>query len=130
MGLLSSKLRSGVYGDGRRYVSYYCPGCKDMHALPITPGDVDSWTFNDDAQKPTFMPSVLVRTGHYSDHFDGKHCWCTYYKEHPEEQEDDCFNCVRCHAWIKDGKIEFLHDCTHELRLQTVEMPDIPLHIC
>ena len=31
-----------------------------------------------------------------------------------------------CHHFIRDGKIQFLGDCTHALRGQTVDLPDIP----
>lgn len=29
-----------------------------------------------------------------------------------------------CHSFVRDGKIEFLSDCTHRLAGQTVEMED------
>lgn len=29
-----------------------------------------------------------------------------------------------CHSFIKDGKIQFLGDCTHALANQTVDLPD------
>jgi len=31
---------------------------------------------------------------------------------------------TRCHLFIKQGKIEYLSDCTHELAGKTVEMED------
>lgn len=30
-----------------------------------------------------------------------------------------------CHSFIRDGRIEFLSDCTHALAGQTVDLPDI-----
>lgn len=30
----------------------------------------------------------------------------------------------RCHMYIREGKIQFLSDCSHALAGQTVEMPD------
>jgi hypothetical protein len=30
----------------------------------------------------------------------------------------------RCHSFIRDGQIQFLDDCWHELKGQTVEIPD------
>ena len=29
-----------------------------------------------------------------------------------------------CHSFVTDGKIQFLGDCTHTLKGQTVEIPD------
>lgn len=55
------------------------------------------WSFNGDEQKPTFSPSMLV------------------FPNLPEK---------RCHSFVRDGKIEFLDDCFHNLKGQTVELPD------
>jgi len=53
------------------------------------------WSFNNDQEKPTFQPSLKrTRPG-----------YC-------------------CHSFVRDGKIQFLGDCTHELAGQTVEIPD------
>jgi len=57
------------------------------------------WEFNGDVDKPTFSPSILVR----------HHEW-TVEKV--------------CHSFVRDGKIEFLNDCTHELAGKTVPMED------
>ena len=31
---------------------------------------------------------------------------------------------TRCHSFVREGRIEFLSDCTHALAGQTVELPD------
>lgn len=54
-----------------------------------------SWEFNCDFEKPTFSPSILVRGGD-----------------------------VYCHSYIKNGMIQFLSDCHHELKNQTIELPE------
>lgn len=120
------KLRLMQNHNGGSSAGFYCPGCKELHAVNITPGSSPLWTYNNNPYSPTFHPSVLVQSGHYAKHYDGKGCWCTYYKEHPEE-EDDGFRCVICHSFIRDGKIIFLNDCTHALAGQTVDLPDIDL---
>ena len=51
--------------------------------------------------KPTFEGSVLV-----------------WWDEGPERIAK------RCHSFVKDGMIQFLGDCTHELANKTVELPD------
>jgi hypothetical protein len=58
----------------------------------------DRWTFNGDMMKPTFMNSMLVN------------------------QSDEK---TRCHSFVKDGMIQFLGDCGHELRNQTVPLEAI-----
>lgn len=98
-------------------LAFMCPGCKEVHS--IGPG----WTFNGDFESPTFSPSVLVRSGHYAPHGNGHRCWCDHNRERVEAGEDpSIFKCQTCHSFIRDGYIQFLGDCTHELAGQTVPM--------
>lgn len=80
---------------------FFCPGCKYDHPFTVrqylADAENDIWEFNGDINKPTFSPSLLV------------------FKSVPEK---------RCHSFVKDGKIEFLKDCFHELAGQTVELPE------
>lgn len=69
---------------------FHCPGCLYDH-----PFDLNRWTWNEDMEKPTFAPSLLV------------------WKDFPE---------WRCHCFVTDGRIQFLDDCHHELRGKTVDM--------
>jgi hypothetical protein len=78
-----------------------CPGCECLHGIWTT--NVDGgpvWTFNGNMEKPTFSPSLKV----------------TY----PEKDKTNI-----CHSFIRDGKIQFLNDCTHKMKGQTVELPEI-----
>lgn len=84
-----------VYSDG--IIAYPCPGCKEFHGLNI-PGQKAHWDWNGDKDKPTFSPSV-----HRINTTTGQ---------------------TICHHFVKDGKIQFLDDCPHELKGQTVEMED------
>lgn len=59
--------------------------------------DVKRWHYNNDPIKPSLSPSYL--TG------------------------QDNFTKMRCHSFIKDGKIQFLDDCFHSLKGQTVDLP-------
>ena len=96
-------------------LGFWCPGCKEIHVVN------SGWAFNGNYDKPTFSPSVLVTSGHYSPNFkSGDDCWCTYWKKHPEEQP--VFQCERCHSFVNDGQIQFLSDCTHSLVGQTVAL--------
>lgn len=116
MGMLSKKLRSLEGGC----VAFSCPGCGNIHGIPVNkPG---GWTWNGDAENPTFSPSLLVQSGHYAPGWQGNHCWCTYNAEHKDEPSD--FVCYICHSFVTNGKIQFLGDCTHSLANQTVDIPD------
>ena len=57
------------------------------------------WSFDGNFEKPTFSPSLL-----------------NYFPN------DDSY---RCHLFIKDGKIEYLNDCSHKLSGKTIDMEDI-----
>lgn len=107
-----------------------CPGCGDHHVLPVRGTESQyyagsaKWDWNGSVDLPTFSPSLLVRSGHYAHgHKQDGDCWCTYNKKHPEEEQ--VFECYICHSFIRDGRIEFLGDCTHALAGQTVYLPEI-----
>jgi hypothetical protein len=103
--------------EGNR-LAFFCPGCQEYHVL-----NNEIWQFNGNYEKPTFSPSVLITCGHYSPHYDGKHCWCSWDKEHPDQPAP--FKCSRCHSFVRDGQIQFLSDCTHELAGKTVALKNI-----
>lgn len=75
-----------------------CPGCNCQHGFTIKQPGFVPWTFNGDFEKPTFSPSMLV------------------FASNPE---------IRCHSYVKDGKIQFLSDCFHQLKNKTVDLPDM-----
>lgn len=58
------------------------------------------WRFDGDYEHPTFTPSLLM------------------YGPAPDRG--------RCHLFLKQGMIQFLNDCQHELAGQTVPLPDLP----
>ena len=84
-------------------LKFYCPACKKEHIVSVGPKSYWDlrWTFNGDYEKPTINPSLLVR-----------------YKM---PQGDKV-----CHSFIRDGKIQYLGDCTHGMAGKTVEIPDWP----
>lgn len=101
----SSKLRSI---KNSTIVVFYCPGCEEHHQI-----DTAKWEFNGDYEKPTFSPSYLT----WNDPNP---------KADPKYDPDGKYrNGFRCHSFIKDGKIEYLSDCTHKLAGQTVELRDL-----
>lgn len=92
----------------------FCPGCKDYHEFwcikPYPYKNKPQWKFNGDFNNPTFTPSLIWETGKYVD---------------PKYEHEEDTPSVRCHSIITDGKIQFLNDCTHELKGQIIELPEI-----
>lgn len=54
------------------------------------------WKYNGDADCPTIEPSILSSGS----------------------------NGPECHSYVRDGRIQFLSDCKHNLAGQTVDIPD------
>ncbi len=75
----------------KKYI-FMCPGCEEYHAFNNT------WVFNNDFEKPTVSPSILLTWGKHIN--------------------------KRCHSFIKNGKIQFLNDCHHKLKGQTVDLTE------
>lgn len=114
-----SQLSPVLYSFEGNRVGIWCPGCDEAHV--IVHGGA-GWSWDGNAERPTFAPSLLVRSGH---HADGKHpCWCTYNRDHPDDPSP--FKCGVCHSFVRAGRIEFLSDCTHALAGQTVPLPPWP----
>lgn len=89
---MAEVMKRNVY-EHETDVRWWCPGCKRAHRVPIT-GNGITWEFNGDLEKPTLSPSVLI--------YERKHADGTEYSP-------------RCHTFIRDGVIQFLGDCTHDL---------------
>ena len=89
----------GYHGE----LGFYCPGCNSVHFITdkmTAPEAIANgpWAFNNDFERPKVTPSILLsrNNGNYV-----------------------------CHSFITDGKIQFLSDCTHHLKGQTVDLNDI-----
>ena len=109
-------IRGKLRAEGDRF-SFFCPGCRETHTVGV------GWNFDGDYERPTFSPSVLVRSGCYAEqHRPGDECWCVYNADRPDQEP--AFRCRRCHSFVRDGKIQFLSDCSHELVGQTMDLPD------
>lgn len=86
-------------------VVFHCPGCKRGHyaQVAVKSGDGPVWDWNKSLDKPTFSPSILVQ-------YNG-----------PDAGVNGAPQAV-CHSFVKDGQIQFLSDCTHELAGKTVPL--------
>jgi hypothetical protein len=84
----------------QNYLVFHCPGCGYGHGITVNGrknGQGASWGWNGSMECPTFTPSINCNSD------DPPH---------------------RCHSFVRLGKIEFLPDCFHALKGQTVEIPD------
>ncbi|MBM3603622.1 MAG: ammonia monooxygenase [Alphaproteobacteria bacterium] len=95
-------------------VAFMCPGCDEMHH--VTVDGSRGWTLNGDADAPTFNPSVLVQG--VRRFTDAEHARVMAGEEVEPEPRT-------CHSFVRDGQIQFLNDCTHQLAGQTVPLPDL-----
>lgn len=83
--------------DRQEYV-FFCPGCRGYHSFITSRGDGGPlWKWNGSLELPTFSPSLLVRPG-------------TNYQ---------------CHLFVKNGQIEYLGDCYHDLKGTVVAMIEV-----
>ncbi len=82
------------YEGGSKMVQFYCPGCRHLHCVHVA-GDRTKnpvWEWNGDLVRPTLSPSILVR---------GE---------------------LRCHSFIRDGRLELLNDSAHDHAGETVDL--------
>ena len=79
--------------------TFECPGCHHHHWFATHESQPVVWKFNGDFEKPTFAPSLINKS--------------------LGVQQDVC------HLFVRDGKIQYLPDCTHELKSTTVDMVDL-----
>lgn len=119
MGQLSKILRN-VQGPA---LSFWCPGCNEAHVIDVGPS---GWKWNGDAERPVFSPSILVQGHRLTRNAEGK--WVGGW------ERDAAGNLIpeRCHSYVGSadgstpGRIQFLGDCTHDLKGQTVNLPEWP----
>jgi len=90
------KLSNILHSSTDGFITFWCPGCACAHGVSVQPTVSNGWTWNGDVEKPTFSPSVLA------------------------------LGEKRCHSFIQDGKFQFLGDCEHNLKGQTVAIPAWP----
>lgn len=93
------------------HYAFFCVPCGSPHVVKTGPKDSPRWGYNDNPCRPTFTPSVLVRTGSA---VDPTFVW--------EEGDPPRI----CHSFVTDGMIQYLGDCDHELKGQTVPLAEWP----
>lgn len=99
MSALGSKLRRVQHARGVS-LSFWCPGCRGAHMIKII-GGPPIWAWDGNIEAPTISPSIKVT------HYGRDREWI-------------------CHSFVRNGQIQFLGDCDHDLKNQTVPIPDWP----
>lgn len=126
MGALSKYLRN-VAGGG---LTFWCQGCKEAHTVWVGDGPGPRWSWNGDAERPVFGPSVLV-TGHWytpkgeADEQAWQDAGCPPPRPKFETADTRCHTFVGCNG-AQPGEIIFLGDCTHELAGQVLPLAEMP----
>lgn len=80
---------------------HWCQGCNRVHRIRTGPGDGPRWSFNGNAGRPTFSPSVRHTRGNAA-------------------------GPTVCHYVITNGEIAYCDDCTHPLVGMRVAVPPLP----
>ena len=89
-------------GDGVKYAVMYMPGYDNLIMIQVEGSEGPAWYWNGDVYKPTFSPSILSRL--------------------PLGGER---RTIRNHVFVRDGRIQFLNDCSHKLACLTIDLPKL-----
>lgn len=122
MGQLSSILRDATDNT----LMFWCPGCNEPHAIQHGQGAGPRWGWNNDALRPTFTPSVLVRSIRNDLTEEEYRQYDEAYAKAGREVLNDPRFASCCHSFVTNGRIQFLTDSTHHLAGQTVDLPPWP----
>lgn len=71
---------------------------KYMSYRMVTVNNEGTWKWNLDTENPTISPSILSKSGDQV-----------------------------CHSFVKDGKVEFLNDCTHEFAGKVIDLLEVDI---
>lgn len=91
------------------WYSFYCPACARRHHINNT------WNIYG-VDKPTVHPSVLSLYRHPKGYTNDNPAPLGYTGEYVEDI---------CHLFIREGRLEYLGDCTHSMANEIVDMVDI-----
>jgi uncharacterized protein DUF6527 len=92
------KLKRVYEYEGQVVYAFRCLGCNEEHQVRLE--GPYAWKWNGSLESPTIRNSILVNGS----------------KSNPTAEI--------CHSFVTDGKIEYLGDCSHNLKGQTIELPD------
>ena len=98
---------SKILAKSNGNIFFECPACETPPGINCGGGHGPIWSWDNDVNKPTISPSVLVKYEQYNTPTSSKKK-----KEHV------------CHSFVQNGQIQYLSDCTHELAGKLVDIPE------
>jgi hypothetical protein len=90
-----------------------------MHYIRVHGVD-PKWTFNNDAVKSTFGPSVRISGKQCVYDAQGKWTGLWVLDDHGRAKD------FICHYFLIDGELRFCGDSTHKLAAQSIKLPPLP----
>lgn len=102
------------------FIIFRCPGCGESHGIntdPAHPNELTNakWSWNGSVDAPTFAPSILVRGTHQITDDEHKIIMAGG-KVTPRDYV--------CHSFVREGRIEFCSDSTHEHAGKILDLPE------
>lgn len=120
---MKRKIHKIIVGNSSGY-AFWCNGCNTAHVV------TEKWSV--DEKTMTISPSILVHENwKMPDNWD----YATAPKDESGnllKQENgklfDAIKTPRCHSFVRNGKIQYLGDCTHLMANKTVEIPEFEMY--
>jgi len=119
---------SKIKREGECRLTFKCPGCMLWHTIQYNSPTGVNWEFNEDYDKPTISPSILVTGKELTD--KGRSELASWQSAgYPKIDSDFETSPTVCHSYITDGQIQFLSDCTHSLAGYIVGLPELSYNV-
>lgn len=127
MGQFGNKLRRySTYGGTERGFAHWCPACGETHQFTTernTPGERPMWTFDGNAEAPTFSRSMKITGKQTVKDAEGE--WTGEWVRGPDGKPID----YCCHYILTAGVLNYCGDSTHAMSGQAIPLPDLPPHL-
>lgn len=109
--------------DSTQY-EFYCPGCGHHHFIHEELWNIDLIT-------NTLSPSVLVRGVSDSSTWDIDKNGDFIFEatDNPAVRKAKGSKPTVCHTFVRKGQIQYLNDCTHDLKGKTIPMVELKENI-
>lgn len=114
--------RAELWDEGKT-IAFECPGCGMTHALRIRAltDKRPSWIYTGTLDAPTLSPSILSRFSRWIPSAEDPDILDKIHRGEIKQTRVD----EVCHSFVRNGRIQFLNDCTHALKGQTVDLPEV-----
>lgn len=102
--------------DDRPLLWFWCTGCQTHHAVSVERTNGQGWAWNRSVDRPTLTPSIKVTGTRTPTDDEAARILAGERLQLPT---------TCCHSYVADGRIQYLDDCTHHLKGQTVDLEPI-----